>query len=204
MLREHYASAPLTSLEAMLPGRGRRTIQCKANGLGLARLRAAPMTPDQVREAKRNGVARKRAADPDAARARERAMHHANREARTATMRAYYAKRFFWGRAMKLRGPGKASARDLAALWKAQRGRCALTGRRLDRTAQLDHKTAKARAGQDHIENLQWLCEEANLAKRALSDEKFIALCGDVMRWIGERIVQADAIPLTQIERSAA
>lgn len=204
MLRKHYATAPLSSLEAMLPGRGRRMIQCKANGLGLARDRKAPMTPDEVRAAKRDGMARKRAADPSAARARERAMHHANREARTAAMRAYYAKRFFWGRAMKLRGPGKATALDLAMLWKAQRGRCALTGRRLDRTAQLDHKTAKARAGQDHIENLQWLCEEANLAKRALSDEQFIALCGDVMRWIGQRIAQVDAIPHLQDERSAA
>lgn len=153
-----------------------------------------PRSIEETRKAKREHMARKRAADPEAARAYSRAYHQKNRDKQTATMRAYYAKRFFWGRAMKLRGPGKASARDLAALWKAQRGRCALTGRRLDRTAQLDHKTAKARAGQDHIENLQWLCEEANLAKRALSDEQFIALCGDVMRWIGTGIQAVESI----------
>ena len=48
----------------------------------------------------------------------------------------------------------------------------------------------------------QWLCEDANLAKRALSDEQFIALCADVMAWIGQRIAAVDAIPLKQ--RAAA
>lgn len=150
--------------------------------------------PDKYRKRKRESMARRRAHDPDAARAKERAWHQANRERNKATMRAYYAKRFFWGRAMKLRGEGRATARELAALWKAQRGRCALTGRRLDRTAQLDHKTAKARDGQDHIGNLQWLCKDANLAKRELTDEQFVALCADVMRWIGQRIAAVEAI----------
>jgi 5-methylcytosine-specific restriction endonuclease McrA len=96
---------------------------------------------------------------------------------------------------MKLRGPERASARDLAAIWKSQRGRCALTGRRLDRTAQLDHKTPRARGGGDEAANLQWLCEAANLAKRDLTDAEFAAMCGEVMRWIGERIAAVEAVP---------
>lgn len=34
----------------------------------------------------------------------------------------------------------------------------------------------------------RWVCTEANLAKRELSDMEFVLLCRDVMRWIGERI----------------
>lgn len=109
-------------------------------------------------------------------------------------MRDYYAKRFFWGKAMKLRGSERATTEEIAALWKRQRGKCALTGRRLDRSAQLDHKTPKTRGGADCIDNLQWLCEEANMAKRAMTDAEFISLCGDVMRHIGNRIQLVESL----------
>lgn len=154
-----------------------------------------PRSPDEVRKAKREHMARKRAADPDAARAYSRSYHAANRDKQTAKMREYYARRFFWGRAMKLRGPERANPADLARLWKRQRGLCALTGRRLSRdSAHLDHITAKARGGSDNIANLRWLCTEANLARRELSDTEFLALCSDVMSWIGERIAAVDGI----------
>lgn len=157
--------------------------------------------PEKYRTRKRESMARRRAADPQAARAYRNAYHAANREARTAKMRAYYARRFFWGKAMKLRGGDRATACQLAALWKAQRGRCALTGRRLDRSAQLDHRTPKARGGGDQITNLQWLCEAANLAKRDLTDAEFTALCADVMAWIGRRI---EAVEALSAQRAAA
>jgi len=161
---------------------------------------------EKTRERKRIFMAKKRAENPDLVRAKRNTYHAANREARTAKMRAYYARRFFWGKAIKLRGDGRASAADLSKLWKAQRGCCALTGRRLDRSAQLDHKIPRARGGIDVLSNLQWLCEEANLAKRDLTDAEFIALCGDVMRWIGERIAQVEAITASErsMERAAA
>lgn len=194
VLLEHYPSAPNGELAALLPGRNLRVIQCKANGLGLVRQRAPARTPEEVRAAKREQMARRRAADPDAARAYHRERHHKNHEANKAKMRAYIRRRFFWTKAMKLRGDDRATARDLAALWKAQRGRCALTGRRLDRSAQLDHRTPKARGGGDQIANLQWLCEAANLAKRDLTDAEFTALCADVMAWIGRRIEAVEAL----------
>ena len=153
-----------------------------------------PRSIEETRKAKREHMARKRAADPEAARAYSRNYHHANREKQVAAMRAYYASRFFWAKAMKLRGSGRATAKDLASIWKAQRGRCALTGRRLDRTAQLDHKLPKARGGGDEPENLQWLCREANLAKRELTDQEFADLCSDVMAWIGRRIQMVEDI----------
>lgn len=148
-----------------------------------------PRSIEETRRAKREYMARKRAADPDAARAYGRNYHQLNRDKQTEKMRNYYARRFFWGRAMKLRGEGRASAADLARLWKQQAGLCALTGRRLSRNnAHLDHINAKARGGSDRPDNLRWLCTEANLARRELSDAEFFALCSDVMRWIGERI----------------
>ena len=150
-----------------------------------------PRDIERIRKIKREHMARKRAADPEAARAYGRAYHHANREKQTAKMREYSARRFFWTKAVKLRGNDRATYVELATLRKAQRGLCALTGLRLDRSAQLDHRTPKARGGNDHVSNLQWVCAEANLAKRALTDAEFAALCADVVHWIGRRIVEA-------------
>ena len=92
---------------------------------------------------------------------------------------------------MKLRGEDAATLRCLASLWRKQKGLCALTGRRLDRTAQLDHKLPRARGGGDNIQNLQWLCREANYAKRDLTNAEFHVLCAETMRWIGTRIARA-------------
>lgn len=191
-LAEHYPASSHVDILTIIPGRSMRIIQCKANSLGLVRHKPPKMTPDEVRIAKRNHMARRRAADPDGSRKYHREQHHKNHEANKKRLRQYAAKRFFWAKAMKLRGEGKATYKDLASLWRQQRGICALSGRRLDRSAQLDHKLPKARGGDDTIENLQWLCKEANLAKRDLTDAEFKDLCGDVMRWIGERIQQVD------------
>lgn len=138
--------------------------------------------PEKIRKRKRESMAKRRAMDIDAARAYARAHHYKNHEASKATMRAYASRRFFWNREMHLRQAGRATARQIAALWRAQRGMCALTGRRLDRTAHLDHIVPLARGGGDELGNLRWLCHEANLAKRALSDDAFFVLCADVTR----------------------
>ena len=188
LLATLYAHGDKRELLGALPGRSFRVIQCKVNGMGLQRVRAEKCSAAELLKRKRESMQRLRDRDPAAARAKRNAFHARNRDRQTAKMRDYYAKRFFWGKAMKLRGPDRATTQDLARLWKRQRGRCALTGRRLDRTAQIDHKVAVARKGSDRIDNLQWLCADANLAKRALTDAEFVALCSDVMRWIGERI----------------
>lgn len=141
-----------------------------------------PRTPEEIREGKRLHMERHRAKDPDAARAYQRAHHEKHRERHIQEMRDYYARRFFWGRAMKLRGEGRASTADLARLWKKQRGHCALTGERLTReNAHLDHITAKARGGSDQLKNLRWVTRPVNLAKRDLTDAEFFALCSAVL-----------------------
>ncbi len=140
---------------------------------------------ERIRKTKREYMARKRAADPVAARRYQMEAYQKNRDARTEKMRHYYAKRFFWGRAMKLRGQGRATPAQLSKLWKRQRGRCALTGRKLKRAAQLDHIIPKARGGSDGIENLRWVCEEVNILKRHLMDSEFFQLCQDVLNHRG-------------------
>lgn len=159
-------------------------------------------TVEEIREAKRLHMARKRAANPDFIREQQRAWCEANRGAVRQKNRDYYNRRFFWARRTKLRGPERASHIELARLWKAQRGLCALTGRRLDRAAELDHILPRVRGGRDDIANLRWVCREVNLAKRDLTDAEFFALCGDVMRWIGYRIDRVEAI-LQSMEEAA-
>lgn len=185
VLRQHYATASLDDLEAMLPGRHRRMIQCKANGLGLVRIKQPKRTPEQVREAKRLHMAKKRLADVQSARAYGRSYHQKNKEKVNAKRREDHVRRLFWSRALKLRG---IKAKHLASLWKKQRGLCALTGQKMDRTAQIDHKIPQARGGTHALENLQWVTAEANLAKRDLTDDEFHALCELVVRWTGKRL----------------
>lgn len=154
-----------------------------------------PRSHEDYLRAKREGMARLRAADPEAARRKQRERHELNRDRSRAKLRSYYKRRFFWAKACKLRREDAATYVDLARLWKAQRGLCALTGTRLTLdNAELDHKLPKARGGGDEIGNLQWTCRAANLAKRDMTDEEFAALCADVMRWIGRRIEMVDAI----------
>lgn len=152
-------------------------------------------TIEETRKVKRESMARRRAADPAKARAYSMEYHKANRPHQLKKMREYYGRRFFWGRAMKLRGEGRATYKELASMWRTQKGLCALTGRPLDRSAQLDHITPKAKGGGDGIDNLRWVCERVNIAKRDMTDSEFVELCESVMRWIGERIQMVNNLP---------
>lgn len=190
-----YPAASKDELLRALPGRALRTIQCKANEMGVKRIKSPPRTPNEIRQAKRESMARRRAEDPDRVRAYQREFHHRNGEKNRAKMRNYAARRFFWNRANKLRSSGAATYGEVALLWKRQRGLCALTGERLTRAnAELDHVLPKARGGDDRLCNLRWVTKEVNRAKRDLTDEEFLALCGDVMRWIGRRIEMVEKI----------
>lgn len=181
-------------LRALFPDRSIIKIHCKANMLGLKRPQKEKRTREQILAAKREGMAQLRLRDPAAARRKRNDFHARNRDRQTQKMRDYYARRFFWGRAMKLRGPDRATANDLARIWHQQRGRCALTGERLDRSAQVDHKVPKTRGGRDVPANLQWISAKVNYAKRNLTDEEFISMCADVMAWIGQRIQMVEDI----------
>jgi 5-methylcytosine-specific restriction endonuclease McrA len=80
------------------------------------------------------------------------------------------------------------TAAELKTLWVRQHGRCALTGRALDDTAELDHVVPRSRGGENSFKNARWLCREANQAKRDLLDTEFLGLCREVIAyatWIG-------------------
>ena len=149
-----------------------------------------------TRKRKREHMAKKRIQDPKRMRAVSRAFHKKHKDRINEQRRGHHVTRLFWTRALKFRG---ITATDLAKLWKTQRGLCALTCRKLDRTAQVDHKLPLARGGPDELTNLQWTTAEANRAKRDLTDVEFHALCLDAVRWIGKRI---DAV--AQLNRAQA
>src|SRR5208282_3647081 len=105
-----------------------------------------------------------------------------NREKLSTQQKAYANKRFFYIRSRNLgpRHPGEsvATARELARLWKKQRGICPFTGIRLNKyNAQLDHIIPLVNGGQGASNNLRWVQRDVNYAKRDLSDTQFIALC---------------------------
>ena len=79
-----------------LPGRTWSQIQNKANLLGIARYKAPVRTPDQVREAKRLFMAKRRLDNPEAARRYGREHHQENRDVINARIKKSHAKRFFW------------------------------------------------------------------------------------------------------------
>jgi 5-methylcytosine-specific restriction endonuclease McrA len=178
---ERYETADWRELLAALPGRSKSQIQNKANSLKLSRERAPRMDSEERRRRKREGMSAIRE-DPERRKAiiaRQKEIYHASGGERNKKRhRRRRDKNFFSYRADRYR---TVSAQDLAALWKRQRGRCALTGRRLDKTAHLDHIVPRAKGGTDNIENLRWVCDEVNLAKRDLSDQDFIQLCRDVL-----------------------
>jgi 5-methylcytosine-specific restriction endonuclease McrA len=189
-----YPLATKEQLICALPNRSLSQIQNKANWLGIVRVKPKKMTADEVREAKRKHMAKRRLENPEKVRDYQIQRHYKNHEANKKTMRDYASKRFFWVKAMHLRQKDRATTKQLASMWKKQKGLCALTGKKLDRTAQLDHILPKAKGGTDNIKNLQWLSPEVNLAKRDLTDEQFIDLCASVMNWIGKRIQMVEEL----------
>jgi len=69
--------------------------------------------------------------------------------------------------------------------WIKQKGRCAYTGRKLkyDRTTHIDHIIPRSKGGSNNPDNLQFVCEDANLAKNSLTHNQFIELIKDIMNY---------------------
>ena len=75
---------------------------------------------------------------------------------------------------------------DLSRAWYSQRGRCAYTGVRLGRDAQVDHKVPTSRGGTNDSCNLHWVTPAANYVKRSLTHDEFVALAVDVASYIAQ------------------
>jgi 5-methylcytosine-specific restriction endonuclease McrA len=102
----------------------------------------------------------------------------------------YNKRRFFFMRAAHhaIRVNDSDEAIELCAVlsraWYTQRGRCAYTGVKLDRTAQVDHKIPVSRGGTNHASNLHWVTPDANWVKRDRTHSEFIAICTDIAAYI--------------------
>lgn len=109
--------------------------------------------------------------------------------------RKYNKRRFFFIRALSILERKQdtvspdALAWTLACLWHKQRGRCAYTGKRLDRTANIDHKMPISKGGDNSADNLHWVTPDANSVKATMTHDEFIAICPDIAAHI-ERTIE--------------
>jgi len=71
----------------------------------------------------------------------------------------------------------------LMSKWKSQNGLCALSGRKLDRQAHIDHILPVSRGGTNEASNLQWLDPMINQAKSNMTDQEFLDMCKQVINW---------------------
>jgi hypothetical protein len=162
--------------------------------------------PDKVKAAKQKHLARLKAwrlANPERAkeirdkwrlnnaekqRAAVKRWREKNKEHAKAVESERARRRFFHTRAKNSVWRTKNGNKDeirvaIFWLWHKQRGRCALTGKRLDRTAELDHIIPVSKGGLNHPSNLQWLSPEVNQCKNDLTDQEFIAICKAVLSY---------------------
>lgn len=160
--------------------------------------------PDKVKASKqrwRDRLKAWRIANPEKAKEVQARWREKNRESHRAAIKRWREKnkehakrveserarrRFFHTRAKNSVWRTKQGNKDeirvaIFWLWHKQRGRCALTGKRLDRTAELDHIIPVSKGGKNEPSNLQWLAPEINQCKNDLTDQEFIAICKAVL-----------------------
>jgi 5-methylcytosine-specific restriction endonuclease McrA len=143
------------------------------------------------------------------ARERAKARYYANKEAKLlknaeyrrnhpdkwklikqVSNKKYHKRRFFFSRALHhaVRVNDQDEAKDLCAVfsraWYNQRGRCAYTGKKLDRSAQIDHKIPTSRGGTNDASNIHWVTADANWVKRDRTHDEFVSICSDITAYI--------------------
>lgn len=191
VLHQMYGKSPQYLVMASLPGRSWQQIYDAASRFRVSVQKPGRLPCEEVLKRKREGMRRQRETKRDEINARNRRRYRDSEEVRRTIRQSAvrWRERHFF--AYKVRYLDDVLAKDLWSLWKQQRGRCALTGRKLDRGAHIDHKLPKSRGGTSQLDNLQWLSAYANYLKRHLTNEEFLLLCRDVVAWTD------DGIPLT-------
>ena len=122
-----------------------------------------------------------------------------------AIKKAWNKRRFFYYKALMLKASKRGSlcfettdqlARGLMFQWIKQRGKCALTGIKLDRTANADHVVPVCKGGTDNSNNFQWLTPEANHFKGSLTVEELAHMCRLVLSNIEQRNLLSPPVPV--------
>ncbi|MGE3807074.1 MAG: HNH endonuclease, partial [Gemmataceae bacterium] len=97
-------------------------------------------------------------------------------------------------RCRKSNGGAIVNIHDVLTLIKNQQFRCALTGRLLEPdTASLDHVVPVSRGGPHSIDNAQALHKDVNRAKGTLTNDEFIELCREVVRFTSRKAQKKEA-----------
>ena len=111
---------------------------------------------------------------------KNRARYHANKEKAQEQHRKWTQKnpekiRVYSAnaKARKKKAPGRHTADDIAALVKAQKGRCACCTKKTKRLT-IDHIKPLAKGGSNWPKNLQMLCTSCNCSKNATEPEAFM------------------------------
>lgn len=119
--------------------------------------------------------------------------------------KAWMKRRFFYCKAMLLKSSKRGTvsfettkqlASGLMFQWIKQRGKCALTGIKLDRTANADHIIPVCKGGTDNSNNFQWLTPEANHFKGSLTVEELAHMCRLVLMNIDQRNLLSPPVPV--------
>jgi 5-methylcytosine-specific restriction endonuclease McrA len=189
-LRLRFKEATWSELLAEFAPHTRKSIIAKGLEFGIKRYKPG-RTPEQYLQAKREFMRRYRAtADGLAAQRRAYRKHYyegGGKEQQRLRISRLRKRHFFEYRALILVGKDATiTPIGLLQLWRAQCGRCALTGMKLGRNAHLDHKLPRKRGGATTLANLQWVTPQANHAKRNYTVEEFVAICRQVVAFLGK------------------
>ncbi len=127
-----------------------------------------------------------------------------NKVKHQAMKKSWNNRRFFYSKAMMLKANNRGGvsfettqqlARGLMFQWVRQRGRCALTGLKLDRTANADHILPVCKGGTDNSNNFQWLTPEANHFKGSLTLQELAHMCRLVLENVEKRNLLSPPLP---------
>lgn len=104
----------------------------------------------------------------------------------------YNKRRFFFVRALGIISrTGFEQCTDkfcavLSRAWYNQRGRCAYTGKKLGRDAQVDHKVPLSKGGNNDADNIHWVTPAANWVKHEMTHDEFLAVAQDIVAHINQ------------------
>ena len=185
LLKTIYEKESWENIITKIPNHSYTSIRSTAFKFGLRR---AKLSAEELRIRKRNSMRRYRGTPIGYSKQLEsqrKSYAKVGKDRQVTYLREIQSNNFFAWRAKRFNSALGITEGFLRDLWESQKGLCALTGKPLEGTAQLDHIIPLARGGMDVKSNFRWVIPQANRAKRELLDEEFLELCRDVVKALG-------------------